>query len=1023
MFIHFGNPSLKFALFAISLNFVSLQAPAATISAQATGNWSTSATWSGGVVPGNGDSVIIPSGITVTIDQNIGTAGSGIKNIRIQGGTLNVNGSPHILTFASTGTDPIGNGTEGFPGSTATMFGIAVSNRGTLDLEASAGAPLVITTQNDSSPTYIRGAWGDDGYNQASSIILKHVDARHLGVGVGFFNGIYLDMRVNAPFSPVLDVEYCKFSDFYYGAWDAPFQASAPVTVKFNYFTGVRSGNTWVSSTPVTGPDIFTDNTEDNPQMDGYFLKLIRLTNGLDFERNVGGGTATAKKAPLSQSDPDTPNTVGAIIKSNMFLNPYSFYSAVDDGFRLENDPGATQMLVDGNVMMGFAGSFAHYRGNAEYRNNVSMNFALGSPQGAVELYDGHGYVHNNLLVIVPENASPDAGAICIFAYQARGDTQLRADHNTCIGQGAASGGIEAGEFGFESQNNSITSNLVLNHGYGIVSDTTVMNAWDSATQGFNGAAVHHNNVHGSMVLPYYKHHTPAPGFDNGVTLHPSAAFGDLDVDAGFYDATRRPATWDKSLGGPGTYSDITAQFSYRSGFGGVYNPAFNVPAALAYLQLGFSPTNAALKGAAADGGDIGAVPVTASSVTSSPLPLLSALSCTPGLIAGAASATCTVTLSGPAPSAMMVALSSSTTGIAAPLNVTVPSGAAMAQFTVVSSGTLSATATVGATLNGIAKTFNLALTPSTFSLRLNAGGGSYVDTQGYTWGADNQYFGGSPWSTTKTVANTNASGLYQSVRYGAFGYFIQLPNGQYTVNLKFAEVSRTSIGQRVFSVSLNGIVVLRNFDIVAAAGGPLVAVDKAFVVSVTQGYLQIGFLQGPADLPMVNAIEVVSKGTPLSATAGAPAASPTIRIHSGGAAVTDASGNLWSADIDYSGGAPWSTGNSISNAATPALYQTCRYGSFTYPISVPNGSYMVTLKFAEIARSAVGQRTFNVQINGNPVLSNFDIIAAAGAPFTAIDKTFPATVNNGVLSIGFTVGNSDLPMINAIEVAPIVNP
>lgn len=1000
-----------------------MQASGATMSAQATGNWSNITTWSGGVVPGNGDSVIIPSGVTVTIDQNIGTAGSGIKNIRIQGGTLNVNALPHTLTFASSGTDPIGNGTEGFPGATATMFGISVSNRGTLDLEASAGAPLVITTQNDSSPTYIRGAWGDDGYNQTSSIILKHVDARHLGAGVGFFNGIYLDMRVNSPFSPVLDIEYCKFSDFYYGLWDAPFQASAPVTVKFNYFTGVRSANTWVSSTPVTGPDIFTDNTEDNPRVDGYFLKLIRLTNGLDFERNVGAGTSTAKKAPLSLNDPDTPNTIGAIIKNNMFLNPYSFYSAVEDGFRLENDPAATHMLVDGNVMLGFSGSFAHYRGNAEYRNNVSMNFALGAPQGAIELYDGHGYLHHNLLVIVPENATAGASPICIFAYQSRGDTQLRSDHNTCVGPGGVSGGIEAGEYGFESQNNSITSNLVVNHGYGIISDTTVMNAWDSAAQGFNGAAVHHNDVHNSAVMPYYKHHTPAPGFDNGVALHPAVAYGDLDVDPVFYDATRRPSTWDKSLGGPGTYSDITAQFSYRSGFGGIYNPAFNVASALAYLQLGFSPTNAKLKGAAADGGDIGAVPASVSSVDSVPVPLLSTLSCTPGSISGAASATCTVTLSAPAPAPMMVALSSSTSGISTPLNVTVASGAAMAQFTVVSGGTLSAAATLSAMLNGVTKTFNLVLTPSTFSLRLNAGGAGYVDAQGYNWSADSQAFGGAPWSTSKTVANTNATGLYQSVRYGAFGYFFQIPNGSYTVNLKFAEVSRTSVGQRVFSVALNGVVVLRDFDIVAAAGGPLVAVDKAFPVTVSQGYLQIGFLQGRADLPMVNAIEIVSQGTPLSATAGAPEAAATVRIHAGGAAVTDSSGNLWSADMDYSGGSPWSTGNTVGNTTTPALYQTCRYGSFVYPIPVPNGSYMVKLKFAEIARTGVGQRTFNVQINGNPVLANFDIIAAAGAPFVAIDKTFPATVGNGVLTIGFTVGNSDLPLINAIEVAPIVNP
>jgi hypothetical protein len=41
------------------------------------------------------------------------------------------------------------------------------------------------------------------------------------------------------------------------------------------------------------------------------------------------------------------------------------------------------------------------------------------------------------------------------------------------------------------------------------------------------------------------------------------------------------------------------------------------------------------------------------------------------------------------------------------------------------------------------------------------------------------------------------------------------------------------------------------------------------------------------------------------------------------------------------------------------------------------------------------------------------------GAPFVAIDKTFPVTVSNGMLVLGFTSGPSDLPLINAIQVAP----
>ncbi len=50
-------------------------AQAASISSVQSGNWSNPSTWSGGVVPGDGDTVTIASGHTVTVDQNT-TVGS-----------------------------------------------------------------------------------------------------------------------------------------------------------------------------------------------------------------------------------------------------------------------------------------------------------------------------------------------------------------------------------------------------------------------------------------------------------------------------------------------------------------------------------------------------------------------------------------------------------------------------------------------------------------------------------------------------------------------------------------------------------------------------------------------------------------------------------------------------------------------------------------------------------------------------------------------------------------------------------
>jgi len=79
------------------------------------------------------------------------------------------------------------------------------------------------------------------------------------------------------------------------------------------------------------------------------------------------------------------------------------------------------------------------------------------------------------------------------------------------------------------------------------------------------------------------------------------------------------------------------------------------------------------------------------------------------------------------------------------------------------------------------------------------------------------------------------------------------------------------------------------------------------------------------------------------------------------------------------------------------AVYQTERFGNFTYTIPglSPGASFTVRLHFAEFFWTAAGQRVFNVVINGTQVLTNFDIIAASGAPNKAIVEQFTATANS----------------------------
>jgi len=77
--------------------------------------------------------------------------------------------------------------------------------------------------------------------------------------------------------------------------------------------------------------------------------------------------------------------------------------------------------------------------------------------------------------------------------------------------------------------------------------------------------------------------------------------------------------------------------------------------------------------------------------------------------------------------------------------------------------------------------------------------------------------------------------------------------------------------------------------------------------------------------------------------------------------------------------------------------YQTDRYGgAFTYtlPGLTPGLIYGVRLHFAETYWAAAGKREFNVAINGNSVLTNFDIFSSAGGADIAVVKDFTATAN-----------------------------
>jgi hypothetical protein len=149
------------------------------------------------------------------------------------------------------------------------------------------------------------------------------------------------------------------------------------------------------------------------------------------------------------------------------------------------------------------------------------------------------------------------------------------------------------------------------------------------------------------------------------------------------------------------------------------------------------------------------------------------------------------------------------------------------------------------------------------------------------------------------------------------------------------------------------------------------------------------------------------------------PSSFSPIRINAGGGAYTDSSGHAWTADTAFVNGATYAGSAPISNTPDPALYQTERYSEgvpLEYKFAVPNGSYNVTLKFAEIYFTSPGQRVFNIVINGATVLPNLDIYAAAGGSNIANDQTFVASVSSNVLDIQL-VPVVQNPKVSAIQI------
>lgn len=158
---------------------------------------------------------------------------------------------------------------------------------------------------------------------------------------------------------------------------------------------------------------------------------------------------------------------------------------------------------------------------------------------------------------------------------------------------------------------------------------------------------------------------------------------------------------------------------------------------------------------------------------------------------------------------------------------------------------------------------------------RVSCGGPSYTDSQGNTWVADTNFTGGWPLYTSNAISGTlpdpTDQQLYQYQRWGnnaggtTITYVFRVLPGIYQATLKFSENVLPCSGCREFNYSINGTTEESNFDIRATAGGTYEAVDKVYsnLSPDANGDIQIQFIPGSKNLPVVDAIEVIQQITP----------------------------------------------------------------------------------------------------------------------------------------------------------------
>lgn len=140
------------------------------------------------------------------------------------------------------------------------------------------------------------------------------------------------------------------------------------------------------------------------------------------------------------------------------------------------------------------------------------------------------------------------------------------------------------------------------------------------------------------------------------------------------------------------------------------------------------------------------------------------------------------------------------------------------------------------------------------------------------------------------------------------------------------------------------------------------------------------------------------------------------------GSEVIDNSGARWTPDRFFTGGGPWPRDSGfVRGTSRPFLFSNWRSGEFGYDIPLAPGVYEMRLFF--VSQQRVGDEklaSFNVSLNGSPLLTTFDVNISARGADVADEKVFKdiAPGKDGFVRLRFS-NEIATPSLNALQIVP----